>query len=103
MGDERAVEYALSEQECAPHTIATPEEPSAGGRPDALTRRQREVAALVARGMTNRRLAEELSISEHTAATHVRKILRKLNLASRAQLAALATEQRLQQQTYRRS
>jgi DNA-binding NarL/FixJ family response regulator len=60
---------------------------SAEESPPALTRREEEVASLVARGLTNRQIASELSISEHTAATHVGKILRKLGLSSRSQLA----------------
>ena len=57
-----------------------------GRRPATLTRREEELATLVARGLTNRQIATELSISEHTAATHVRKILRKLGLRSRTQI-----------------
>jgi DNA-binding CsgD family transcriptional regulator len=41
-------------------------------------------------GMTNRQVAAELSISEHTAATHVRRIFKKLGLHSRAELATWA-------------
>jgi non-specific serine/threonine protein kinase len=44
------------------------------------------VALLVGRGLINRQIAEELSISEHTVANHVRKILKKLGLRSRAQI-----------------
>lgn len=57
-----------------------------------LTHRQREVAVLVGRGLTNRQIAAELSISEHTAITHVRDILKKLRLHSRAQIAARITD-----------
>jgi DNA-binding CsgD family transcriptional regulator len=52
-------------------------------------------AALVARGLTNRRIALELSISEHTVAKHVAKILKTLKLSSRTELAARITEQGL--------
>jgi non-specific serine/threonine protein kinase len=55
-----------------------------------LTRREREVAYLVARGLTNRQISEELFISERTVHAHVRKILKKLGLRSRAQIAARA-------------
>ena len=41
----------------------------------------------------NRRIASELSISEHTAATHVAKILKKLGLKSRAQIGSWLSEQ----------
>ena len=70
--------------------------------PDSpLTPREREVAALAARGLTNRSIAAELSISERTAATHVGRILRKLGLRTRAQLAAWTTERRRLQQDAR--
>jgi DNA-binding NarL/FixJ family response regulator len=60
-----------------------------------LTRREREVVTLVARGLTNRQLSTELSISERTAGNHVARILRKLHLHSRTQIATWATEQGL--------
>lgn len=80
---DEAVAYAFSEGEPAP----APEGPAVGTRPAALTRREREVAALVARGLTNRRISEELFLSARTVETHVRNILRKLGLRSRVQLA----------------
>src|SRR4029077_19168173 len=60
--------------------------------PDGLTRREQEVAALLARGLTNRQIANELTITERTAETHVCKILNKLKLSRRAQLTAWAVE-----------
>lgn len=63
------------------------------GRPEGpLTRRQREVALLVARGFTTRKIAAELVIAERTAETHVEHILTKLHFHSRAQIAAWAAE-----------
>ncbi|RZS45050.1 putative ATPase [Herbihabitans rhizosphaerae] len=59
-----------------------------GGEPDPLTAREREVAELVAKGMTNSEIAEQLVISVRTAGTHVRNILVKLDFANRAQIAA---------------
>jgi len=59
---------------------------------DGLTEREREVAALVALGKSNREIAQELVVSERTAATHVSNILTKLSFSSRAQIAAWATE-----------
>ncbi|MEU1180084.1 LuxR C-terminal-related transcriptional regulator [Streptomyces sp. NPDC005820] len=53
-----------------------------------LTRREEEVAALVARGMTNRRIAAELVLSPRTVDNHVNRILTKLGFSSRAQIAA---------------
>jgi serine/threonine-protein kinase PknK len=50
------------------------------------------VVLLVSRGLTNRQISTELSISERTAANHVAQILRKLGLSSRAQIASWTTE-----------
>jgi DNA-binding CsgD family transcriptional regulator len=61
--------------------------PEARG-PDALTPREREVAALLAEGLTNSQLAERLYISPRTAAVHVSNILAKLGMSSRAEVAA---------------
>jgi DNA-binding NarL/FixJ family response regulator len=55
-----------------------------------LTWRERDVAALLAEGRTNRQIAEQLVISERTAEHHVQSILNKLGLASRAQVAGWA-------------
>lgn len=57
-----------------------------------LTRREREIAALIARGMTNRQIARALVITEGTAANHVQHILNKLGFDARAQIAAWAAE-----------
>jgi DNA-binding NarL/FixJ family response regulator len=90
MSAEEAIEYALSEE------TPSPESPPAGDRTDVpLTPREREMAELVARGLTNRQIASDLYLSERTIENHVSKILRKLGLASRAQVATWATEQRL--------
>jgi non-specific serine/threonine protein kinase len=58
-----------------------------------LTSREHEVAQLVARGSTNREIAETLVISERTAETHVTHILEKLRLRSRVQNAAWVHQQ----------
>jgi ATP/maltotriose-dependent transcriptional regulator MalT len=60
-----------------------------------LTRREREVIALIARGYSNRAIAEALVISEKTAEIHVSNILGKLGVASRTQAAAYAIEHRI--------
>ena len=52
-----------------------------------LTARQREVAELVARGFTNKQIAQRLGISRYTAETHVRNILERLGAASRSEIA----------------
>jgi non-specific serine/threonine protein kinase len=90
-----AIEYALSnEQEWEPPTPAPEQQPQPEERTDRLTRREREVALLVARGLTNRQIASDLSVSRSTANNHVARILRKLGLRSRAQIAAWVTERR---------
>jgi ATP/maltotriose-dependent transcriptional regulator MalT len=58
--------------------------------PGGLSRREREVLALVAAGKTNRAIASELFISEKTVARHVSNILAKLGLASRTEATAHA-------------
>jgi DNA-binding CsgD family transcriptional regulator len=55
-----------------------------------LTAREREVAALLAEGVTNAELARRLYISPKTAAVHVSNILMKLRMANRAEVAAWA-------------
>jgi DNA-binding CsgD family transcriptional regulator len=57
-------------------------------RTDPLTRREREVARLIAAGLTNAELAGILHISPKTAAVHVSNILRKLAVSSRTEVAA---------------
>jgi DNA-binding CsgD family transcriptional regulator len=59
-----------------------------GTRPPALSPREAEVAKLVARGLTNRQIAEHLVISERTAQNHVQHILTKLGFTTRSQIAA---------------
>ena len=88
MSMEQAIDHALSEEKLtppAPEVSPTDESPN-------LTIREREVASLVARGLTNRQIARELVLSEHTVITHIRNILKKLNLRSRTQLTLWVTE-----------
>ena len=59
--------------------------------PDPLSPREREVARLVADGLSNREIAARLVISERTAQNHVQHILDKLGFANRAQVAAWAS------------
>ena len=58
----------------------------------ALTARERDVLARVARGYPNRQIASDLGITERTARTHVSNILAKLGLTSRTQAALLAVQ-----------
>ena len=62
---------------------------------EELTARERKVLALIARGLSNREIARELSISEPTVRTHVSNILRKLGLKSRTQAALYALKEGL--------
>ncbi|MER7706441.1 AAA family ATPase [Kitasatospora sp. NPDC097605] len=74
--------------------------PASAGAPPAgesfgLTPRERDVLRLLARGRTNRQIAEELYISPKTASVHVSNILGKLAVAGRGEAAALAHRLRL--------
>jgi predicted ATPase/DNA-binding SARP family transcriptional activator/DNA-binding CsgD family transcriptional regulator len=94
MSLEVAIEYALSERE-ATLLPTMPQKSLASESTHALTRREEEVTILVAQGLTNRHIASKLTISEHTVDSHVAKILRKLRVDSRTQIAAWATRQDL--------
>ena len=62
--------------------------PLRGPRPPTLTARQREVAALVAEGLTNREIGERLGIDERSAEGHLERIRLRLGVRSRSQVAA---------------
>jgi predicted ATPase/DNA-binding NarL/FixJ family response regulator len=63
---------------------------SPNGRRPALTPREREVMLLASQGLSNRQIGQALVITEGTARVHVERVLGKLELHSRAQLAAWA-------------
>lgn len=65
---------------------------AAAGGPDCLSARERQVLALVARGLTNTEIAESLDLSPLTAKTHVSRIMGKLRARDRAQLVIIAYE-----------
>ncbi len=69
----------------------TGKDPAAGALA-SLTARERDVLGGVARGLSNRSIADELGITERTARTHVSNILAKLGLTSRTQAALLAVQ-----------
>ncbi|UYQ62041.1 response regulator [Streptomyces peucetius] len=71
--------------------LSAPQLPRSGG-PDGLTDRERQVLALVARGMNNTEIAESLGLSPLTAKTHVSRIMSKLAARDRAQLVIIAYE-----------
>jgi predicted ATPase/DNA-binding CsgD family transcriptional regulator len=66
---------------------------SSGSAPTRLTARERQIAGLVAQGLSNKQIASKLVISQRTAETHVEHILVKLGFTSRAQIAAWAVEE----------
>ena len=65
---------------------------------DLLSDREREVLCLLGKGATNREIAQELMISEHTVKSHIRTILNKLNINNRQQAAVYAEREGLLQQ-----
>ncbi len=64
--------------------------PTSGALPGGLSPREAQILKLVARGLSNREIGQELTISEHTAANHIRSILRKTDCANRTEAASFA-------------
>ncbi|MEV6336061.1 protein kinase [Nocardia vinacea] len=87
MGMNTAVAYALGEPATTtPHDVGL-----------TLTKRELEVANLVAQGLTNKQIAAKLVLSQRTAQHHVEHILSKLGFTSRAQIAAWITDETQQE------
>ncbi|MEU6580545.1 LuxR C-terminal-related transcriptional regulator [Nocardia sp. NPDC046763] len=86
-----AIDYALGRTA----TSASDQRPDTARQPEhrALTRREHQVARLVATGYSNKRIAAELVVSVRTAETHVEHILVKLGLTSRIQIAMWLRDQ----------
>jgi predicted ATPase/DNA-binding CsgD family transcriptional regulator/Tfp pilus assembly protein PilF len=76
-----------------PDTVGGPRHDAGGDRraPSPLTPREHEIVLLIAQGLSNREIADELVISPATAARHVANILGKLGFTSRTQVASWAT------------
>jgi predicted ATPase/DNA-binding CsgD family transcriptional regulator len=93
-----AVSFATGSDGGAPGGAVRPAIPPqlpatlSSGAASTLTAREREIAALIARGLSNRGIADELVISPATAARHVANIFTKLGFSSRAQVAAWAAQ-----------
>ncbi len=85
---EAALDYALDERRQA--TAPPPPKDT----PTPLTRRESQIADLIAQGLSNKEIAGTLVISQRTAESHVEHILTKLGFTSRAQVAAWIAEQR---------
>ncbi len=66
--------------------------PAASKQLDELTEREREVLALVARGLSNAEIGKQLFISPATAKTHVGRVMMKLDAHDRAELVVIAYE-----------
>jgi DNA-binding CsgD family transcriptional regulator len=91
---DQAVSLALGEADAAGQPERTGVRAgSRRGTADGLTRREREVAALLAEGLTNKEIAGRLTISQRTVETHVDNILGKLGMNSRTQVASWVTEE----------
>jgi non-specific serine/threonine protein kinase len=86
LGFDAAIAYALREQPAGTSAHGT-------GPSTRLTKRERQVADLIAEGLTNQAIADRLVISPRTAQGHVEHILAKLGFTSRAQVAAWVVEQ----------
>jgi len=80
-----AIAYALEEKPSAPTRQSSVQE--------SLTRRELEIAALVAEGLSNKQIAARLVIGQRTAETHIENIMNKLGVNTRAQVAAWAVAQ----------
>ncbi len=76
--------------EPGPRTRAEPAPAAQNTALDSLSAREREIVALIARGESNKGIARQLNIAETTVKVHVQHIFRKLQLASRVQVALYA-------------
>ena len=81
--------------EVVAYALGSEDDPAVHDPLRELTRREREVARLAARGLSNRDIGRALIVTEGTARVHVEHVLAKLDLHSRAQLAAWAMEHRV--------
>jgi non-specific serine/threonine protein kinase len=80
-----AIAFALGESS---RPTPAPDRTQAGASPGQLTRREQDVAVLVARGLSNGQIAAALVISARTVEKHVQHIMDKLGVSTRAQIAA---------------
>ena len=71
-------------------SLASPGAMAAVALPDGLSPREIQILRLVAQGLSNREIGSELTIAEHTAANHMRSILRKSRSANRTEAASYA-------------
>jgi len=90
---EQAVEYALAEPDLADASLDSAQ--AVKEKYGGLTAREREVAALIAQGKSNREIAEALVVGARTVETYISRILNKLGYSSRVQIATWAVEKGL--------
>ena len=67
-----------------------PEDENAPTIPEKLSKRQKQLLVMLDRGLSNRDIAEQLQISEHTVKVHLWRLFRRLNVKSRSQASHLA-------------
>jgi DNA-binding NarL/FixJ family response regulator len=89
---EEAIGLALRSEPAAVEQAPPLAEGRADGAADILTRREREVAELIAAGRSNREIAETLVVAVKTVDTHVEHIFRKLGVQTRAEVAVWAAQ-----------
>jgi predicted ATPase/DNA-binding CsgD family transcriptional regulator len=85
----------LAYEDLLAYALEEPRQPEPAARkapPTPLTPRERQIAGLIAQGLTNKEIARALVISRRTAESHVERILTKLSFTSRTQVAAWVTE-----------
>lgn len=70
-------------------------EPASAAPVEKLSKRQKQLLVMLDKGMSNRDIAEELQISEHTVKVHLWRLFRRLNVKSRSQASHLARTQGL--------
>jgi non-specific serine/threonine protein kinase len=83
----------MTYEEALAYAVGEPRQPAGSPERDTsarLTRRERQVADLLAQGLSNREIAAALVVSPRTAESHVENILTKLGFANRTQIAAWA-------------
>ena len=86
---------SLAEAVALAESLMPPPHPAPRVENSELSPRERQVAVLIARGLTNKQVAVELVVSPATVRSHVEHILAKLDLRSRAQIAVWASQQGL--------
>lgn len=71
-------------------SLLMPEGEAPGTAPEKLSKRQKQLLIMLDRGLSNRDIADELKISEHTVKVHLWRLFRRMNVKSRSQASHLA-------------